>query len=121
MPSRRQPPPRSRGIQRTESTVARDEWASLPVLPLLCLGVAIVVELFLYFGDAPHLTLEQRKKCLYLLAAPDQLFVLWCGEKLAYFSLFDRWPIALSTVTILVTAWLAGRLLLFGLGVARLL
>jgi hypothetical protein len=46
---------------------------------------------------------------------------LWCGGKVAYFSLLDRWPIALMSATILCAAWLAGRLLLFGLNVAGLL
>src|SRR2546423_2185741 len=112
MPQKRSPPANSRGKQRTNSPVALNPSHALPLLPLLCLALAIVAELFLYYADAPPLTLEQRRKCLYFLAAPDQLFVLWCGEKLGYFSLLDRWPIILLSATILITAWLAGRLLL---------
>src|SRR5262245_29358207 len=83
-----------------------------PVIPLLCLAMALAIELLLYYGDAPEMHLRQRIECLNFLAAPDQLFLLWCGEKLAYFSLFDRWPLVVLTITILTAAWLAGRLLL---------
>jgi hypothetical protein len=92
-----------------------------PTLPLVVLSIAVIVELLLYYGDAPTIHLRQRIECLNFLAAPDQLFVLWCGEKLAYFSLFDRWPLVLLTATILTAAWLSGQLLLFALGVRHLL
>lgn len=101
--------------------VNADDGAALPVIPLACLAVALLIELLLYYGDAPELHLRQRIETLNFLVAPDQLFLLWCGEKLANFSLFDRWPIALLTAVILVAAWLAGRLLLVAFGVMRLL
>jgi len=121
MPQKRSPPANSRGKHRASLPLALNPPQPLPLIPLLCLILAIVAELFLYYGDAPPLTLEQRKKCLYFLAAPDQLFVVWCGEKLAYFSLLDRWPIILLSTTIFIAAWLAGRLLLFYLRVTPLL
>ncbi len=93
----------------------------VPALPLAVLAVAIAVELLLYFFDAPPENLAQRQASLVFLLAPDHLFELWCGGKLAYFSLFDRWPIILLTAAILFTSWLAGRLLLAGLRVTRLL
>jgi len=98
------------------------DWSqALPVLPLLGLTLAIIAALVLYFGDAPQPSRAQRLSVLVFLLAPDHLFELWCGGKVASFSLLDRWPIALLTPTILCTAWLAGRLLLFALGTMRLL
>src|SRR5438105_4753633 len=89
----------------------------LPVLRLALFGLAVLIGLMLYYGDAPQQHLEQRQKTLVFLAAPDELLLIWCGGKLSYLSLLDRWPIALLTLTILGGAWLAGRLLLHSLRV----
>src|SRR5947207_9322284 len=117
MPQKRSPSSVSRGNPQRESAAPIDASQALPLLPLLGLALAIVVALLLYFGDAPEPSRAQRLSVLVFLLAPDHLFELWCGGKVAYFSLLDRWPIALLTATILFTAWLAGRLLLFALGV----
>lgn len=93
----------------------------LPVVQLAVFAFAALVGLVLYFGDAPDLHLEQRRKSLVFLAAPDELFLMSCGGKLANFSFLDRSPIVLLTITILVAAWLAGRLALGALGVRSLL
>src|SRR5689334_17143595 len=121
MPHRRSPSSNSRAKPQRESPPAVDWIGTVPVLPLLVLLLAIVLELLLYFGDVPQQTRDQRLSVLVFLLAPDHLLELWCGGKLAYFSLLDRWPIMLLTAAILGTAWLAGRLLLYGLGVLRLL
>src|SRR5262245_58143068 len=121
MPQRRPSNSASWGKPQQERTAARDPTRALPVVPLLVLALAIVFELVLYFGDAPEQSRAQRLSVLVFLLAPDHLFELWCGGKIVYFSLLDRWPIALMSATVLITAWMAGRLLLFGLGVVRLL
>src|SRR5438105_1602344 len=121
MPQKRPSNPVSRGKSQRESTAALKLSMALPVLPLLVLALAIIVELLLYFGRAPQESRAQRLSALVFLFAPDHLLELWCGGKVAYFSLLDRWPIALLGTTILLIAWLAGRLLLFGFRIMRLL
>ena len=93
----------------------------LPIAPLVVLAGLILLELFLYFCDAPDLHLKQRWSSLNFLSAPDELFVMWCGGKIANFSLLDRWPIFLLTGLILLGAWLAGILSLAAIGLTRLL
>ena len=62
-----------------------------------------------------------RRKALDFVAAPDQLFVLWCGGEKGRFSLLDRWPLAILSAIVLTSAWLAGRLALRLLGVTAVL
>jgi hypothetical protein len=110
----------------------------LPTTTLLFFALALTFAL-LYYGITsaqflqkhwPSLTslltppeqfLQQRWQTLAFLFAPDELFLIWCGGKLSYFSLFDRWPIALLATIILTAAWLAGRLVLLAIGVMGLL
>lgn len=99
-----QPPPQS-GEARREA----QDW---PVLPLATFGLLAVGSVWLYFSDVPAEQFQQRTAALNFLVAPDELFLMWCGGRLANFSLLDRWPIALLTGVVIVTAWLAGRLLL---------
>jgi hypothetical protein len=94
---------------------------SLPIAPLVVLAGLILLELFLYYCDAPDLHLKQRWSSLNFLSAPDELFVMWCGGKIANFSLLDRWPIVLLTGLILLGAWLAGSLSIAAIGLTRLL
>src|SRR5438552_4191165 len=117
---RKKPPIQPVRVQRAGQADSGEpsQWL---LAPFACLGLAILLELVLYYGDAPLLHLQQRRESLNFLAAPDQLFLLWCGEKLAYFSLADRWPIVAWTAAILATAWLAGRLMLHALGLMWLL
>lgn len=96
-------------------------FAPVPLVPLAIFGALILVELWLYFGDAPAMHLEQRKTAVTFLSSPDLLFTMWCGGKLAYFSVLDRWPIVLLTGIVLGGAWLAGNLLLIALRVKAVL
>src|SRR4029077_7384491 len=93
----------------------------LPALPLAVLAGLILLELWLYYSDAPELHIKQRISSLVFLTAPDELFSMWCGGKIANFSLFDRWPIVLLTVVVLFGSWLAGRLALSTIGITQLL
>src|SRR5262245_47394473 len=88
----------------------------LPVLPLVVLAGLIILQLLLYYGDAPELHVKQRISSLVFLTAPDELFSMWCGGKIAYFSLLDRWPIVLLAAVVLLGAWLAGSLALTAIG-----
>lgn len=88
----------------------------LPVVPLVVfVTLAIVYAGILYGTD------QFRTTALLFLVSPDQLLILWCGGKLADFSLLDRAPIFLSSAVILIGAWLAGSLALDLLKVAPLL
>jgi hypothetical protein len=113
MPRNRPPARSNQGKPATEPPAASGQ--PVPLLALLLFGAAALIELLLYFRNGPDQHLEQRLKSLLFLTAPDQLFVMWCGGKLAYFSLLDRWPIALLAITTLAGAWLAGRLALSAL------
>lgn len=93
----------------------------IPLVPLVVLVGLVLVELWLYFFDAPAMHNEQRWASLNFLSSPDYLVTMWCGGKLANFSLFDRWPIVLLTFVTLGGAWLAGNLLLTSLRVKRVL
>lgn len=92
---------------------------ALPVVPLAVLAALVLVEVGLYFGDAPAMHLGQRRTAVTFLSSPDLLFTMWCGGKLANFSLFDRWPIVLLTMIVMGGAGLAGNLLLSLLRVDR--
>lgn len=96
-------------------------YGPLPAVPLAVLACLILLELYLYYCDAPELHVKQRIASLNFLSAPDELFVMWCGGKVANFSLLDRWPIVLLTALILLGAWLAGRILLWAIGLTKLL
>jgi hypothetical protein len=88
----------------------------LPFLPLLAF-VTITLGYLLVFYPAD----DTRRAALPFIFAPDQLLVMWCGGKLEYFSLFDRWPIIATAGVILGSAWLAGRIALQWLGIAPIL
>src|SRR5262245_6866924 len=88
----------------------------LPTIPLLVFALLALVCTALYFFDAPAQHVQQRQQSLLFLVAPDQLFTIWCGGKLSYFSILDRWPIALLATIVFTGAWLAGRLALIALG-----
>ena len=62
-----------------------------------------------------------RRKALDFVAAPDQIFILWCGGEKGRFALFDRWPLVILSAMVLAGAWLAGRLALRLLGVTAAL
>jgi hypothetical protein len=94
---------------------------ALPIVQLGSLAGLILLELLLYYGEAPELHLKQRISSLVFLTAPDELFGMWCGGKVANFSLLDRWPIVLLTSIVLLGAWLAGSLSLAAIGLPRLL
>jgi len=85
---------------------------STPVVPLAVLALAIGGFVLLYYADAPLESRWQRQAALTFLPAPDHLFLMWCGGKLANLSLLDRWPIFLLASIVLATAWLTGRLAL---------
>ena len=87
------------------------------MLPLVLLAAVAIGFTSLFYTDAPDQTRAARTSALAFLAGPDHLLAMWCGGRLADFSLFDRWPIMLSAAVILSGAWLAGRLLLAALGV----
>src|SRR5262245_23094124 len=89
-----------------------------PTIPLLVFALLALVCTALYFFNAPAQHIQQRQQSLLFLVAPDQLLNIWCGGKLSYFSILDRWPIALLAATILCGAWLAGRLALIALSLA---
>ncbi len=92
-----------------------------PLQPLAIFALLALVQLYLYFFNAPDMHLSQRWAALAFLSSPDMLFTMWCGGKVANFSLLDRWPIVLLTLTVLGGAWLAGNLSLALLRVDRLL
>src|SRR4051812_22262331 len=117
MPRKRPPAAISRAKPAADAGAAGRETASLPTLPLLVFPLVALVFIVLYFSNAPEQFLAQRQQTLAFLLAPDELFLIWCGGKLSYFSLFDRWPIALLAAIILAAAWLAGRLALLAIGV----
>jgi hypothetical protein len=54
-------------------------------------GFALVYAIAFYRADA--FADGFRRKALDFVAAPDQLFVLWCGGEKGQFSLLDRWPL----------------------------
>jgi hypothetical protein len=120
MPRKRPKEPVSRGKPLAEKPPEK-RLAAVPVVPLLLLAVAVLATIGLYYGDAPLEHVLRRRAALQFLAAPDELFRMWCGGKLANFSLFDRWPIVLLAGITLVGAWLAGRLALWLIGVEKLL
>src|SRR5438874_3988993 len=95
MPRKRPPAAPSRAKLPAETGAADREKAPLPALPLLLFAVIALTFVLLYFSNAPEQFLKQRWQTLAFLLAPDELFLIWCGGKLAYFSLFDRWPIVL--------------------------
>src|SRR5438270_1084282 len=117
MPRKRLPAAISRAKSAANAGESGRETVSLPTLPLLLFSLVALVFVVLYYSNAPKQFLAQRQQTLAFLLAPDELFLIWCGGKLAYFSLFDRWPIALLAATILAAAWLAGRLALLTIGV----
>jgi hypothetical protein len=121
MPRKRPPARPQPSNQPGEAKPAPGGGPPIPVMPLLFFAAAALVELLLYYGNAPQQHLAQRQQSLVFLLAPDELFVMWCGGKLDHFSLFDRWPIVLLSGVVLCGAWLAGRLVLFALGITRLL
>src|SRR5262245_12230671 len=121
MPQRRRPKNSPLGNERAPVARRNPSVTQFPLSLLVCFVPLAVVFTILYFVDAPPESRAQRLSVLVFLLAPDHLFELWCGGKLIYFSLLDRWPILLMSATILITAWMAGRLLLLGLGVVRLL
>ena len=112
--------PRKRPISTKSQpeTLAADRPSSPPpLLPLLTLAGLIVLELGLFYADpqTPPAHRQQRLASLAFLTAPDELFFMWCGGRIANFSILDRWPLVCLTATILLGAWLAGRLLLHAL------
>src|SRR5262245_12362418 len=112
MPRKRPPAPSTGAKFVAESHAAYGEKAPLPRAPPLLFSLAVLVFVVLYYSNAPEQFRAQRQQTLAFLLAPDELFLIWCGGKLAYFSLFDRWPIVLLATTVLAAAWLAGRLAL---------
>src|SRR5688572_8180056 len=103
MPRKRPPAQTARVKEPVEATAAAASERPLPIGQLAAFGVLVIVWLALYFttlGKTPDLHLRQRVASLNFLAAPDELFVMWCGGKLAFFSLLDRWPIVLLTAAI---------------------
>src|SRR5262245_16058577 len=121
MPQRRRPKISPLGSERAPVASRNPSVTEFPLFLLVCFVAVAVGFTILYFVDAPPESRAQRLSVLVFLLAPDHLFELWCGGKLIYFSLLDRWPIVLMSATILTTAWMAGRLLLFGLGAVRVL
>src|SRR5690242_4656519 len=119
MPRKRPPAVPSRATPAAGTNVADRETAAPPAVPLLLFSLAALVFVLLYYTNAPDQFLAQRQQTLAFLLAPDELFLIWCGGKLSYFSIFDRWPIVLLAGTTLVAAWLAGRLALRALGVTK--
>lgn len=117
MPKKR-PKIEENAIDKAESAPAA---ALVPVVPLVVFAFLVFEELRFYYGDAPELHLNQRWTSLAFLSSPDMLFTMWCGGKLSYFSLLDRWPIVLLTVIVVGGAWLAGNLLLAALRVKEVL
>jgi hypothetical protein len=93
----------------------------LPLQPLAIFAGLVFVQLCLYYFDSPSMHLSQRWAALAFLSSPDMLFTMWCGGKIANFSLLDRWPIVLLALTVLGGAWLAGNLFLSLLRVKSLL
>jgi hypothetical protein len=92
-----------------------------PTGPLLALAILVVFVLGLYYSDAPPRVLQTRQAALAFLAAPDELLRMWCGGRIADFSLLDRWPIVVLAAVILAAAWLAGRLLIAALRLEQVL
>jgi hypothetical protein len=121
MAQRRRPNHPAAGNPRAPSAGRNTPATQFPLALLVCFLPLAIGFAVLYFVDAPLENLAQRRASLVFLLAPDHLLELWCGGKLGFFSVFDRWPIVLLAATILLTGWLAGRLLLLGLGVVRLL
>jgi hypothetical protein len=119
MPRKRPPAVPSRATPAAGTNVADRETAAPPAVSLLLFSLAALIFVLLYYTDAPDQFLAQRQQTLAFLLAPDELFLIWCGGKLSYFSIFDRWPIVLLAGTTLVAAWLAGRLALRALGVTK--
>lgn len=117
MPRKR--PPAKPNDQRIAPTNSGPTPSDLPIpaVPLLVFGLLAIVTLSLYYGNAPEMHIQQRLAALQFLAAPDELFYMWCGGRVANFSILDRWPIVMLAVIVLGTAWLAGRLALAALGV----
>jgi len=119
------PRPRSaaRPERHSEKQSARQPEAAgparqpIPTIPLLLFAGIVIAFTWLFYTDAPDQTRAARTSALAFLAGPDHLLAMWCGGRLADFSLFDRWPIVLLAAVILCGAWLAGRLLLAALGV----
>src|SRR5439155_3093752 len=83
-----------------------------PLVALSVFGLLAVVNFALFYGSGSVAgqSSELRRTALLFAAAPDELLAMWCGGKLEYFSLLDRWPIAALTAVIFGVAWLAGRL-----------
>jgi hypothetical protein len=121
MPRKRKPTDSSPHNRRPQPGAGGLRLTRIPVVPLVGFVAVALAFVIFYFSDAPPQTRAQRVAALIFLSAPDKLFLLWCGGKLSYFSLLDRWPIVLTAVTIIFTAWLAGRLFLRALGVTTLL
>jgi hypothetical protein len=94
---------------------------------LILLAVVSVLQLAMWFGafsGAPGQAEDaefQRRTTVILLASPDRMVELWCGNKLAYFSIFDRAPVAMAVAAIFSAAWVTGRVALDLLGITRLL
>jgi len=115
--------PRPRLTPAERQSVPQQTPASgeLPALPLIAFGAIALGFLWLYYFRAPVEVKQVRWSTLAFIVAPDHLLGVWCGGKLANFSLLDRWPIALLAAVILSGAWLAGRLLLAALGLDGML
>ena len=122
MPRKRPPAPPERAPQPGDN---RPELAlPFPLIVLLLtasltwFAILVIVGVGLFYFDAPQMHLDQRRLSLNFLAAPDNLFIAWCGGAIANFSILDRWPIVLLAATVLLGGWLAGRLAILALGVA---
>jgi hypothetical protein len=117
MPRKRPPAPPKRAPQPGDIPPEQGN-ESLPAVPLACFAVLAMLGIGLFYFDAPGMHLDQRRLSLNFLAAPDNLFIAWCGGAVANFSILDRWPIVLLAATVLLGAWMAGRLAILGIGLA---
>jgi hypothetical protein len=109
---RKRPPAAASAAVRAVAPRPKQPSSSWPLLPLAVFALSVLIMLALYYGDVPEQHIQQRTAALNFLVAPDELFYMWCGGRVANFSLLDRWPIVLLTALVLTTAWLAGRLVL---------
>ncbi|HWB10687.1 MAG TPA: hypothetical protein VG826_15770 [Pirellulales bacterium] len=86
-----------------------------PVAAFFFLFTAAYVCLYLYM-EVPGLIVESRGRLLFhRLLLPEVSAGNWFGFPPS-FALLDRWPVLTTAVAILVTGWLAGRLLLEAVG-----
>src|SRR5690349_24415642 len=71
-----------------------------PAVPLVVFGLLVVLTLsryYVYWGqnEPPDAPQAARRTAIVFLSAPDRLAEMWCGGKFEYFSLLDRWLLAL--------------------------